>query len=475
MHKLSLKILFIFLVLITAIATLSSASYSTVTMSVVEEPVCTINFGSGSSFEKRLYSKDLSNKEVTIQLKVKNNETASKPTGELMLVIDNSKSMIENNVGNKTREEVIIDSAKNLITNLLENNTALKIGAVSFSTNTDVSKEGTLEDAALVSNLTNNSTELLSAIDNIQYNGPRTDLDSGLKLAKQYFTDSTDKSHKYIIVLSDGVPNVAINYDKNYYSDDVISKTKAELQSLSTVADNIIVLLTGITEGSQTAYPSSKTYDQIVQEIFGTQSNPTIGKFYYVTDEQVENTIKNRILNDLRPVSSSLTNINIVDYFPKEIVDNFDFSKVNGPNIGSISTEIDKTNNSITWTIPELKPGETAIYQYKLKLKEDFDSSIVGKILDTNEKIDLSYTNTSGETEEKTSDVTPKLKLTEPETPNNPKTQNNSQTPNTTTNEVLPTVYPKTGVTVMISLGLIALIVVAVSGYRYYKINKDLK
>ena len=229
MKKIYLKILLISLVLISFVATFSNASYSNVTMTVVDEPVCTINFGTNSSFEKRLYSKDLSKKEVTLQLKAKNNETASKPTGEVMLVIDNSNSMTQQ-VGDKTRQELVINSAKALVSNLLEDNTKLKIGAVSFSTNADVTKEGTIEDATLVSDLTNDYDQLIAAISNIQYNGPRTDLDAGLKLAKQYFSDSTDTSHKYLIVLSDGVPNVAVDYDKYYYSDDVISKTKSELQ-----------------------------------------------------------------------------------------------------------------------------------------------------------------------------------------------------------------------------------------------------
>lgn len=41
----------LFLILIL-IANISFASYSTVTMSVVDEPVCTINIGENSKFEK---------------------------------------------------------------------------------------------------------------------------------------------------------------------------------------------------------------------------------------------------------------------------------------------------------------------------------------------------------------------------------------------------------------------------------------
>ena len=54
----------IFLCLIL-MANVSFASYKTVTMSVVEEPICTIQLGQNSKFEKKLVEKDLANKEVT--------------------------------------------------------------------------------------------------------------------------------------------------------------------------------------------------------------------------------------------------------------------------------------------------------------------------------------------------------------------------------------------------------------------------
>lgn len=413
MKKLNKKVLLILFLIIICVSTISSASFADVTMSVVEEPVATIKFGTNSTVERSLFSKDLDKKEIVIQLKVTNNEEDLKPTGEIMLVIDNSKSMLTSVTDSKTREDLVIDSAKTLITNLLTDNTKLKIGIVSFSSNNDISKEGTIEDAKIISELSNDTEHLISSVSSIEYDGPRTNLDAGISLAKQYFSDKTDKSHKYIIVLSDGVPNVAIDYDKNYFSDDVISKTKSKLQSISNLANNVIVMLTGISTGDAVASPSTKTYNEIIKEIFGTQENPTIGKFYYVTDDKIEDTIKTNIYSDLLPVSQSLKDIKIVDYLSKEIVKNFEFSYVKAPNIGTISPKIDETNNSITWMIPELKSGETAIVQYKLKLSENYNEDIIDKILNTNTKLDLTYTDYSNEKDTKTSDVTPKIKLVE--------------------------------------------------------------
>ena len=441
----------LFLILIL-VANISLASYDTVTMTVVEEPVCTIEIGENSKFEKKLVEKNLNNKEVTLQLQVTNEETSLQPTGEIMLVIDNSMSMEETVEGTTTREDLVIESANTLVNTILDGNEHLKVGVVSFSTNADVSKEGTIEDANLVSDLSSDPQALVSAISNIQYTGPRTDLESGLSLASQYFTE--EDNNKYVIVLTDGVPNVALNYDGIYYSDDVINKTKAQLQALDTAGYNVITMLTGISnpDSVPATRQDDKTYGDIIEEIFGTESAPTVGKFYYVQDSEIEQTITDDIYNDLLPIEQVITDIVITDYFPQEIIDNFDFAYVSEPNIGNISAEVNTENNSITWTISELRLGETATVQYKLSLKEDFDSSIVGKILDTNEKVDISYTDLDGETVEDTSDVTPKLKLTEP-----------------------PVKLPAAGTPLMITLFVAVVGVIIYSFVRFNTLNNNMK
>ena len=440
--------LFLILILLT---NLSFASYSTVTMNVVEEPVCTIELGENSKFEKKLISKDLNNKEVTIQLQVKNDEVVNKPTGEIMLVLDNSDSMNTTVSGATTRKELIFNSAKTLISNLLKDNEELKIGIVSFSTNTDISKEGSSEDANLVSSLSNDISKLNNAISNIEADGPRTNLESGLDLASGQFT-KTD-NNKYMIVLTDGVPNVALNYDKNYYSDDVISKTKSKLQQLKQSNINVITMLTGIDDETYIPATTTKSFGEIIEEIFGTTSKPTVGKFYYVTDNEVESIIKNDIYNSLIPENKTLKDIKIIDYFPAEIINNFDFAYISEANIGTISATVDKSNNSITWTIPELANGETATVQYKLKLKENFDSSIVDKILNTNQKVDITYKDYDNKEQTKTSDISPKLKLTEP-----------------------PTTLPKAGITTFIVTGsIVAISILIFSTAKLLIINRKMK
>ena len=444
------KIFLITFLLLILISTCSLASYSTVTMTVVEEPVCTIDLGNDSQFEKKLISKNLANKEVTLQLQVTNNSVASKPTGEIVLVLDNSDSM-DNETANKAiRKDLVFNSAKTLVSNLLEDNTQLQIGIVSFSTNVDQEKEATIEDAAVVSNLSNDVTSLTNAIDNIEANGPRTDLEAGLTLASEQFTK--EDNNKYMIVLTDGVPNVALSSNNPYYSDTTITQTKNKLQELSNSGINLTTMLTGIDDESYVPFGTTKTFGEIIEEIFGTPENPSAGHFYYVTDDQIETTITNDIYNSLIPMSQSLTNIVIKDYFPEEIVKNFDFAYVSNANIGNISAKIDTTDNSITWTIPELASGQTATVQYTLKLKENFDSSIVGKILDTNEKVDITYNDFDGTEQSKTSDITPKLKLAEP-----------------------PAVLPKAGTTLLIGLAIFATGLLVFSIVKLTVLNSKMK
>ena len=447
------KIFITLFLLIILLANMSFASYSTVTMDVVEEPICTINIGTNSKFEKKLISKDLSNKEVSIQLQVTNGEAINKPTGEIMLVIDNSNSMNNSTSSGKIRKELVFESAKTLVSNLLKDNDNLKIGVVSFSTNTDVSKEGTLEDAKIESTLTADSTSLINAISNTQTNGARTDLQAGISLASEQFT-KTD-NNKYMIILTDGVPNVAINYDKTYYSDDVISKTKQQIIDTNTSNVNIITMLTGIDDENYIPNPDNqnKSFSTIISEIFGTSTNPTAGKFYYITDDKIESTITTDIYNSLVPEKKSLKNITVVDYFPAEIINNFDFAYVTQANIGNISEKVDTSNNSITWTIPELSNGETATVQYKLKLKESFDTSIIDKVINTNQKIDITYTDFDGKEQSKTSNISPKLKLTEP-----------------------PAALPKAGVTtLLITFGIVSVGLLVFSLTKLSIINRKMK
>lgn len=423
-NKLLLKIFALLLATILLLTTFSMAAYSDVTMEVVNEPVGRVYFTDRSYFEKSLYHKDLANKEVTIQLKVVNDELPEIPTGEIVLLIDNSDSMTKSTeVNGKTRYELIQDSAKQLVTQLLGDNPELEIAIASFSSvpNSEAAtKEGTLEDAKTVQELTSDLSTLTSAIDNIEANGPRTDLEAGLTVAEGLFSEDETKE-KYMVVLTDGVPNVYLNYEKIYYTDTCFEATKNKLLSLESDGIHLITMLTELEEpdkvpGDQEG-ASQKTYSQIANAVFGTPESPTAGSYYYVADSDVEKTVTEDIYNDLKPRYQTLTNIKITDYFPQEIIENFDFAYVSEPTHGEISPSVNTENNSITWEIPELEAGDSAVVQYKLKLKEGFDTSILDKVLDTNDGVSIEYTDFNGKNQKTELTDTPQLKLTEPKPP----------------------------------------------------------
>ena len=77
-----------------------------------------------------------------------------------------------------------------------------------ITSNSDVTKEGTIEDATLMQTLTTENSDVLEAIENINDTnfGSRTNIEAGLELANRNFSGTADK--EYIILISDGVPNV---------------------------------------------------------------------------------------------------------------------------------------------------------------------------------------------------------------------------------------------------------------------------
>jgi hypothetical protein len=211
-------------------------------------------------------------------------------------------------------------------------------------------------------------------------------------------------------------------------------------------------MLTGISD--TTAYPtlSKYTYGEIIEKVFGSEKEPTAGTFYYISDSEIEKTITEEIYGQLAPTSLSMKDLTIVDYFPQTIVDNFDFAYVASANLGEVSPTIDTTTNSITWKIGELASGETGYVQYTLTLKDNYNSNIVGVILDTNEKVDIAYTDFDGVTGTKTSDVTPKVRVTEPA-------------------EVLP----DTGTPLLFIVTLFAAGLGLFTGFKFYNITRKTK
>lgn len=461
--KITLTIFLIIMMMTTSV--FATAKSADVKMEIVEDNVCTIKLNEKANLEKKLVENDLDKNQVTLQLKVNNAAEAKIPSGEMMLVIDSSNSMNQKVDDNTTRKELVLNSANKLIESLLKANpTTLKIGVVTFSTSSQKDENGNLiigteADAQKVCDFTNNVQTLKSKISAIEGTGQYTNLDSGLKLAKSQYT--SEDNNKYMIVLTDGLPNIAIGHnDLTSYKGltDVITATKATLKSLDNV--DVMTMLTGIDTEDATFRMEGEnkyTYGQVIQEVFGTESKPTVGKFYKINDNQIEKTITETIYRELLPVENALTDIVVKDYFPEYIVNNFEMTYVEGIDTSNVSAKIDTETNSITWNLAKLGANQSATIQYRLTLKDEFDEKIIGEILDTNDSVEVTYKDFDGSTKTEKSDVTPKIKLTKIEVP--------------VDNTVAPEPIPKAG-SPMVIVGMILVVAVAMFfGYKSRKIK----
>lgn len=467
-----IKIIGIITVILTVLVTTTVfAANEDVTLEKVKDNICDIKLGDDGEVIKKLISVDNPKKEVILQIDVKNlksEEEQIKPS-EIFLVLDNSKSMMDNKIDDTTtRKDAVFTAAKTLAEKILEKQPSTKIGIVSFSTTADLEKEGTLEDAKLVKLPTSNLSEIKTAIDTIETKGYRTDIDAGLQIARDNF--STDSNlNKYLILLTDGVPNTVVGGPVNQYSGEVRTKTKATLQSVADKGINIITVMTGVDstympdpDGNVCSEAAGKNYKDLAEEVFGTQEVPNYGKFFYVTDDKATDTIVTDVYkNIITYIKNEIKNITLVDYFPNLIIANYDFEILEKENIGEVTPTVNTENNSITWKIETLGAGETASFKYKLTLKEKFDEKIINVETPTNEKVDVTYTDTNGDEKKETSDVSPSIILKKPEQPEEPKKDNTqAETP-------IPQTGDATVFTVIASLGIIT--AMGIYTFKYMK------
>ena len=444
-----------------------------VTMEIVENNICKIDLNDVSYFEKKIIDSDLKNHEVTLQLKITNDSKVFIPEGELILLIDSSQSMDTVVEDETTRKKSVLSSANKLVESLLTANpNTLNIGVVTFSTSSKKNEDGylitgTADDAQKISDFTNNLAELTSKISSIEGTGQYTNLDAGLQLAKSQFTSKN--TNKYLIILTDGLPNLAVGYNDlvSYKgATDVINQTTSTLTSLQGI--EVITMLTGVDEEEaiyRTDGTNTYTYAQIITKIFGTPNNPTIGKFYKIDDSSIEQTITDNIYRELLPIEKALENITILDYFPDYITDNFNITLHTNDesDAGNATIMTDNDNNKyISWELKKLSPNETKTLKYTLSLKDNFNEEIIDKILDTNKKVDITYKDFDGTEQSDTSDVTPKIKLI------TPKLEPTPEPPQDTAPEPLPDAgSPIITIVFVIILGFAVFF-----GYKYSRLSK---
>ena len=458
----------LFVVLFTATSSFAATvNKGNATMTLVEDNICNITFGQYGEFEKRMIECNTTEKYVDIRLTARNNaEMLEDKKADVVLLIDASRSMSTNEVTingeTMTRKEAVLQSAQTLIDKLLAANPNIKIGIVEFATSTETDDEGytiegtDLDAKTVTSELTNDADVISEALDTVSTDvmGARTNVEVGLDAAYALLQTNTDSdTEKYIITLTDAIPNTARGVVGDTYTDATRVPTRNKIVELGEAGVNLISMLIEMSD-SEIAISQEDpkpTYREVAEEIFGTVESPTTSKYFYVPDSEVEDTIVNDIFDSLVVrVDNTLKNIVIKDYFPQEIIDNFDFEYVASPNVGNVSQSIDTSDNSITWNIELLSEGETASLSYKLTLKDDYNKEIIDQILPTNKKVDITAENNGNELSE-TSDVSPTVRVR----------YENNIVDNTIANKVIPqTGENSTGLFVAI-VSIIAVIVIA--------------
>lgn len=418
-------ILFIILSLICveSLATIVNSSDSTIEL--FNEKLCEINLNDMGKLTKELTSFDKNKKEAIVTLTVTNSmkeQTYVKPL-EVFLILDSSNSMTKA-YENQTKIQYVAQTATSFIEDLFGHFTNLKVGLVSFSSIdplTDTSSTlGTEDDAKLLLPLSNSKDAIENAINTYTQNkGPYTNIEAGLSIAESNFTDNTD-SEKHIILISDGVPNVSLDTENTLtYSGVNAQNTKNRLLKLQSKGYKISSILMRLDESSvvNPVAPMVEgenrhmTYGELVEEIFGTVNNPTAGNFYYINYNNLTTTLTENIYNTIvASMDNTIKNIVIKDYFPKEIIDNFNFEYVKSPNVGEVSQQISRTDNSITWNIELLKENSTGTLSYKLSLKDKYDKEIANKLIPINTKLDIEYETVFGKFNNSSEDF-PQIKL----------------------------------------------------------------
>ena len=399
----------LFIVLFTCTSSFAAmVNKGDATMSLVEDNICNISFGQYGEFEKKMIECNTTEKYVDIKLTVKNNAALLEDKkADVVLLIDASRSMSTNEIllnGERiTRKDAVLQSAQTLVDKLLAANPSINIGIVEFATNPDkdpdtgFTVEGTDLDArTITTELTNDPDVIKDALNTVSEDtmGARTNVEVGLDAAYALLQTNTDPdTEKYIITLTDAIPNTAKGVTMDPYTDATIIPTKNKVVELGDAGVNLFSILIELSESEieiSTEDPKP-TYREVAEKIFGTSNNPTSGKVFYVTDEQVEDTVTNQIYSALIQEQYVLENIVIKDYFPQNIIDNFAYAQLTDTNIGEVTAEVNTNDNSITWTIPSLGPGEEATFTYRISLKDEFDEKIVGINLPTNENVEISY------------------------------------------------------------------------------------
>lgn len=434
---------------------------------------------------KTIVDSNASTGEVTIELKLSNTkkEISKSNDTEIVLVIDNSNSMQFKTAEGKTRKSILLDSAKNLVNTIFDTSNNVKMGIVKFCGETGL---WSLYAASVITKSTSQREDVIAGLTTIENGSTEsgTNIQKGLIKAEELFSESN--GNKVIILLTDGCPNedgeknsvvASQMVMSNEKYNTILSNTKNELINIDKKGIRLISLMTGVNSNDvdENGNVITSTEDdlQAIKTIFGTEDNPTAGKFYNAKTADISQVIQNDITKDVQEIlNTPLNTVKVTDYFPEDIAKNFEFSYVGNPSIGTVSDSIDSESKTITWDIGTLKGDEVATLKYKLKIKDMKNEQLLNKTISTNEKVVLTYKDTDLKDYELILSSSPKIQLSEVKGGLTSTSNKNNEKDNTIAKGILP----NTGINVVIStVSVITIILIAIVFYKKYSNYKDIK
>ena len=433
--------------------------------------------------------------EVTIELKLSNTkkEISSFNNTEIILVIDNSGSMDFKTAEGKSRKSILLDSAKNLVNTIFDTSNNVKIGIVKFCGDTVFSSS--LYAASVITQPTSQKEDAIAGLTTIENKSTEsgTNIRNGLKKAEELFSENS--GNKVIILLTDGCPTE--DGEGNYVGNSqmvmsnatyntILSNTKNELININEKGIKLISLMTGVNSNDvdRNGNVITTTEDdlQAIKTIFGTEENPTAGKFYNAKTTDISQVIQDYVTKDVQEIlNKPLNTVKVTDYFPEDIINNFEFSYVGNPSTGTVSDSIDSESKTITWDIGTLKGDEVATLKYKLKIKDMKNEQLLNKTISTNEKVVLTYKDTNSKDYTLILSSSPKIQLSELKEELNTTVNSNqsTETVNNVDNKdntiIASGKLPQTGINITIIFVILLIAIISLIIYKKYNSYKDIK
>lgn len=363
------------------------------------------------TFSKKIVNSNPSTGEVNIEVTLQNSAADSSSVNnstEIFLVIDNSTSMDYVTDSGSIRKDLIMDASEKLVNSILDVSENTKIGLIRFKGASVFDFGTTIDDATLVTELTDNKDTLLQGINSISETetGSGTNIDAGLQRAYDNF--SADAANKIIVLLTDGLPTCDIYGTIGTVDNDgskateIQEHTKATIEELAQSNTYIISMFTGLDSSSDTY----ETDLAAITNIFGTEENPTAGEFYNISDANIDTIVTNDIYNNIiNTIEKPMKSIEIIDYFPDDILNHFEITAT------SENATFSETDTAIKLNKDILNSGEELTILYTLKIKDMNNSELIGKTLNTNNNVTLTYLDYHSQSHTVTLSDSPQIQL----------------------------------------------------------------